>query len=144
MTRQKSRLILFLPALILIMNELIRTFLRPIYGRREYGLLNEILGWLPNFLAPLAFMSMAIVIIILVEGSSGKLVSKKSKLLLIFAFAIIGLTGFLVHEITQKGTGLTFDVNDIYATIAGVFVGAYLFYLILLKNKYKPAPQPLQ
>lgn len=143
MTRQKSRLILFLPALILIMNELVRTFLRPIYGRREYGLLSETLGWLPNFFAPLAFMSIAIVIIILVEGSSGELVSKKSKLLLLFAFAIIGLTGFLVHEITQKGTGLTFDVNDIYATIAGVFVGVYLFYLILLKKKYKPA-QPLQ
>jgi H+/Cl- antiporter ClcA len=141
MTRQKSKLIFFLPALILILNELIRTFLRPIYGRRKYGLLSETLGWLPNFLAPLGFMSMAIVTVILVEGSSDKLVSKKSKLLLLFAFTIIGLTGFLVHEMTQKGTGLTFDVDDIYATVAGVFLGAYLFYLVLLKKKHKSAPR---
>ncbi|WP_288881794.1 hypothetical protein [Pedobacter panaciterrae] len=141
MTRQKNRLILFLPAIILILNELVRTFLRPMYGRKEYGLVSQTLGWLPNFLAPLAFMSIAIVIIILVEGSSDKLVSKKSKLLLLFAFAITGLTGFLVHEITQKGTGLTFDVNDIYATIAGVFFGTYLFYIILLNKKRKSAPR---
>lgn len=138
--KQKKRLVLFLPALILILNELIRTFLRPIYGQRKYGLLSEILGWLPNFLAPLGFMSFAIVIVTLMEGSSDKPVSKKSKLLLLFAFTFIGLAGFLLHEMTQKGTGLIFDINDIYATVAGILLGVYLFYFILLKKNPKLSP----
>ncbi|AOM80442.1 hypothetical protein [Pedobacter steynii] len=133
--QQKSKVIFFLPALIFITSELIRTLLRPIYGQRKYGLLSEILGWLPNFLAPLGFMSVAIAIIILAQSSSDKTISKKFKLLLLFAFTIIGLVGFLLHEMTQKGTGLTFDVNDIYATVAGVWLGVYLFYFFLLKNK---------
>jgi len=124
-----------LPALIFILNELIRTYLRPVYGQRRYGLVSETLGWLPNFLAPLGFMSLAIVIVMLTEGSSDQLMSRKSRLLLLSAFVIIGLTGFLLHEMSQKGTGLTFDIGDIYATIAGVFLGAWLFYLVLLKNK---------
>ena len=134
MTQQKSRLILFLPALILILNELIRTFLRPIYGQRQYGLLSDILGWLPNFLAPLGFMSIAIVIVILVQSSSGKPIPKKYKILLLFVFTIVGLTGFLLHEMTQKGTGLIFDIADIYATVAGIFLGAYLFFLLQQNN----------
>ena len=54
---------------------------------------------------------------------------QKSKLIF-FLPALI-----LLHEMTQKGTGLTFDVNDIYATVAGVLLGVYLFYFFLLKNK---------
>jgi hypothetical protein len=133
MTQQKSRLILFLPALILILNELIRTFLRPIYGQTKYGLLSDILGWLPNFLAPFGFMSIAIVIVIIMQDASGKPVSKKFIILLSFVFIIIGLTGFLLHEIAQRGTGLTFDMADIYATLAGIFFGACLFLLLLIR-----------
>jgi hypothetical protein len=135
MTQQKNKLILFLPALILILNELIRSFLRPVYGQRKYGLLSDVLGWLPNFLASLGFMSIGIVLIIIVQDASGKSVPKKYKILLSFAFTIIGLTGFLLHEMTQKGTGLTFDVADIYATIAGISLGVLITKLIFIDER---------
>lgn len=135
MTPQKSKLIFLLPVLILTLNELIRTFLRPIYGQKKYGFLSEVLGWLPNFLASLSFMSIAIVTIIIMQGSSDKPISRKHKILFLFASSALGLTGFLLHEMSQKGTGLTFDVGDIYATIAGIFLGAALFYFMLLNKK---------
>lgn len=133
MAQQKGKLVFFLPISILILNELIRTFLRPIYGQRRYGLLSEILGWLPNFLGSISLMSIAIVIVIIIQGSSDKPLSRKYKVLILFAATVIGLTGFILHEMSQKRTGLIFDISDIYATVAGIFFGASLFYFMLLK-----------
>lgn len=135
MAQQKGKLVFFLPISILILNELIRTFLRPIYGQRRYGLLSEILGWLPNFLGSISLMSIAIVIVIIIQGSSDKPLSRKYKVLILFAATLIGLTGFILHEMSQKGTGLIFDISDIYATVAGIFFGASLFYFMLLNKK---------
>jgi len=135
MAQQKGKLVFFLPISILILNELIRTFLRPIYGQRRYGLLSEILGWLPNFLGSISLMSIAIVIVIIIQGSSDKPLSRKYKVLILFAATLIGLTGFILHEMSQKGTGLIFDISDIYATVAGIFFGAPLFYFMLLNKK---------
>jgi hypothetical protein len=36
---------------------------------------------------------------------------------------------------TQKGTGLTFDVADIYATIAGISLGALITKLIFIDER---------
>lgn len=135
MKQQKGRLFFFLPISILILNELIRTFLRPVYGQRRYGLLSETLGWLPNFLGSISLMSIAIVIVMFIQGSSEKPFSRKYKVLFLFAATVIGLTGFILHEMSQKGTGLTFDMSDIYATVAGILLGACLFYFMLLNKQ---------
>jgi hypothetical protein len=136
MTRLKSNLIVLLPTAIFIINELTRTFIRPTYGQRKYGLLSDILGWLPNFLGSLGFMTIAIVLVPMWQGLFNKPISKQQKVLLLLAFTIIGLLGFLLHEITQKGTGLFYDVADIYATLAGIFSGG-LIYIILFFKKEK-------
>jgi hypothetical protein len=135
MAHQKGKLIFFLPISILMLNELIRTFLRPIYGQRRYGLLSEILGWLPNFLGSISFMSIAIVIVTIIQGSSDQPLSRKYRVLFLFAAIVIGLTGFILHETSQRRTGLTFDISDIYATVAGIFLGASLFYFMLINKK---------
>jgi len=80
-------------------------------------------------------MSIAIVIVMIIQGSSDKPLSRKYKVLILFAATLIGLTGFILHEMSQKGTGLTFDISDIYATVAGIFLGASLFYFMLLNKK---------
>lgn len=64
--------------------------------------MSDILGWLPNLLAAFGFMAISIVIINLVENITEKSVPKKYKILTLLFFTITGLTGFILHEITQK------------------------------------------
>ena len=135
MAKTKERLFYFLPPLLFLTNEAVRTYIRPIYGQKKYGIWSEILGWLPNFLAGLGIMALGIGMVLFSQSISDKTVPKKTKTIILIALTAIALTGLILHEITQKGTGLYYDNQDIFATIAGVFLGVVLYYLVLLRNK---------
>lgn len=134
MTKTKKRLFYILPAFIFILNEAIRTYIRPVYGQKKYGLLSEILGWLPNLLAGLGILSLGISLILLLQDIKDETIAKKTKLFLLIVISFASLTGLILHEITQKGTGLYYDLQDILASIAGVGLGCILYYFVLLRE----------
>ena len=135
MTKTKERLFYFLPPLIFLTNEAVRTYIRPIYGQKKYGIWSEILGWLPNFLAGFGIMALGIGIVLFSQNISDKTVPKKTKTIILITLTATALTGLILHEVTQRGTGLYYDTQDIFATIAGVFLGVMLYYFMLLRNK---------
>lgn len=134
MTKTTSRIFQFLPAIIFIGNELIRTYLRPIYGQKKYGIISHVLGWLPNLLAGFGMMTLAISVIILVQMLDAKTLSTKMKWLVLTVCAVVSLAGLILHEIFQKNTGLHYDVQDILASIAGVAIGVVAYYFVLLRE----------
>ncbi|RZJ72281.1 hypothetical protein [Flavobacterium sp.] len=133
MSKTTTRFIYFLAPLVFIGSEIIRTFVRPEYGKAKYGLLAETLGWLPNLLAGFAIMALAVSGLQLYQDAVSKTVSRNHRILLLLASSAIALTGLILHEIFQKGTGLYYDVNDIVATVAGVLIGAFYFFLVHLR-----------
>ena len=134
MNKLKLALIIFLPTLIILTNELVRTFIRPIYGQMKFGWLSDFLGWLPNFLGSLSFMVIPILAVVMVINHSKELLSKRALIALLIGWSILGLAGFIIHEINQDGTRLFYDINDIYATFAGIFLGDILYYTFLLRG----------
>lgn len=133
MTKTATRIFYVIPTLIFIINEGIRTYIRPIYGQKKYGLISEILGWLPNFLAGLGLMTLGITIVLLTQHITNQGISLKAKVILLVIISAVALTGLILHEISQKDTGLYYDSQDIFATIAGVVLGGILYFLVLLK-----------
>ena len=132
--KRRKKIIVFLPAVIFISNEFIRTYIRPVYGKKEYGLLSDILGWLPNYLAAFGIVSTAIVVVQVLE-SVGKTLAKKQKMKVLIGVSFIALLGLIGHEFGQKGSGLFYDIEDIYATIAGTLTGDLLYYLLIIKPR---------
>lgn len=118
--------------------KLIRTFIRPVYGKSEYGIISTILGWLPNFLAAFGIISLGVLLLMILmyaEDAKKKHIPKKHQLIVLTITFAIALIGLLVHEVTQKGTGLYYDINDIYVTIAGCLAGFIFYYYVLLRSK---------
>ncbi|RZL44798.1 MAG: hypothetical protein EOP00_18985 [Pedobacter sp.] len=134
MTKTTSRIFQFLPAIVFIGNELIRTYLRPIYGQKKYGIISHILGWLPNLLAGFGIITLVISVIILVQMLDAKALSIKLKWLILIVCAFVSLAGLILHEVFQKNTGLHYDVQDIIASIAGVVLGVVTYYFVLLRR----------
>ena len=134
MNQTQRRILLFVPATALLLNELIRSVVRPVYGRSRYGLLSTVLGWLPNLLAPFAWVAMGLVLVLLLQSSRQPLARKWRWWLLLLVVAS-GLLGFIQHEFAQCGSGLYFDYNDIWATVAGTALGALLYWAALLRGR---------
>jgi len=134
MTKTTSRIFQVVPALVFIGNELIRTYVRPIYGQKKYGILSEVLGWLPNLLAGFGIITLAIAVIILVQIIDTKALSTRMKWLVLILSAFIALAGLILHEVFQKNTGLYYDIQDIIASITGVALGMITYYFVLLRN----------
>ena len=130
----KIRVLSCIPLFLFVAMELIRSFVRPVFGQRKSGIISNILGWLPNFLAASAIISLGALVIILIDQNINKPFSQKQNLLLLITVSVVSLAGLITHEITQKGTGLYYDVNDIYATIAGTILGFVCYYLILIRR----------
>lgn len=137
MTTTTVRIFQIIPALVFIGNELIRTYIRPIYGQKKYGIISEILGWLPNLLAGFGIITLAIAAIILAQSIEAKALPMKMKWLVLILSAFVALTGLVLHEVFQKNTGLYYDVQDIMASIAGVVIGVIAYYLVLLRKDAK-------
>lgn len=136
MQMNRKSLFYILPAFIFISNELIRTYIRPEYGKKKYGLLSEILGWLPNFLAGFGIIAFAVGIVVFIEELNGKKFGQKAKIIGLFFTTLVAGTGLIIHEISQKSGGLYYDIDDIFATIVGIAFGIILYYFALLrKNK---------
>ena len=125
-----NRWLSLLPAAVFISNELIRTYVRPVYGRRQYGLLSTVLGWLPNFLAAFGFMALGLAVMRLVLHQYPATVRYRGWVLA--GLVVVCLAGFGQHEFAQQGTGLYYDLNDLYATAAGTALGAALYFGVLL------------
>ena len=134
MTKRNKNILFLLPIFTIFGNEWIRTFIRPKYGKKEFSLISEILGWLPNFLAAFGFLTMGVSLIIILQDASQKQLTKRQGNLVLIVLVLMGLIGFIGHEVTQKGTGLIYDINDIYATFAGIALGSFLFYWAILKQ----------
>ncbi|SNR73970.1 hypothetical protein SAMN04488009_3518 [Maribacter sedimenticola] len=135
MTKKEATYFSFIPAIIFVGLELIRTFIRPIYNQNEHPIINNILGWLPNFLAGFGILSGSAAIIIIGEYLLSLTIFNKHKLLVLLATNIIALVGLIGHEVLQKGTGLIYDIEDVYATLGGVLLGNILYYFSLFPNK---------
>ena len=131
----RKSLFYLLPAFIFISNELIRTYIRPEYGKKKYGLISEILGWLPNLLAGFGIMAFAVGIVVFIEELNSKKFEQKLKVIGLFFTTLVSGTGLIIHEISQKSGGLYYDFDDIIATIVGIFFGIILYYIALLRSK---------
>lgn len=135
MTATQRRGLLWLPAAIFILNDLIRTYVRPVYGRRQYGPLSWVLGWLPNLLAPIGFVGIGMLVVLLLQSQQqGQLVARRWRWWLLLALVVASLVGFIQHEFAQRGSGLYYDVDDIWATVAGTALGALLYWWALLRG----------
>lgn len=132
MNFKKNQKVLFtlLPAIIFISDELIATYVRPILGLKKYGLISNILGWLPNFNAGLGMTLLGGVILSEVVSKAKIEIRLKVKINIFLIVLIITILLLIWHEINQIGTGLHYDIADIYASIAGAILGT----LISIKN----------
>lgn len=132
---KRKSFLYFLPAIIFLLNEGIRTFIRPKYGKKKYGLISEILGWFPNLLAGLGILMLATSMVTFFEEINDKKIDKRIKLYILILTAIVAIAGLTLHEVTQKDTGLHYDIDDIYATIAGVLLGIIFYYATVIYKK---------
>jgi hypothetical protein len=119
-----KKLFTFLPAIIFISDELIATYIRPVFGLRKFGLISNILGWLPNFNAGLGMTLLGGIIIS--EVVNKVKIEVKLKIALILFVLIMTIFLLVRHEINQIGTGLCYDIADIYATIIGSILGTLI------------------
>lgn len=134
MSKLQQRFFTFLPAFILLVNQIIIMFIRPTFGQVKYGFVSDVLGWLPNYLAPLGFVTLGmLLIILLIELKIEAKFSRFYNIYMIF-ISVIALIGFIWWEYIQKRNSLVFDIADIYATICGVLTG-YLIFLLLYVNR---------
>lgn len=122
----------FFPALVFIANELIRTYIRPLEAVQNNDTLRTVFGWLPNLLAGFGMMTFGIFLLTFEQLKIA--LTPKIKIFTLIGLAIIALAGLIWHEVTQKGTGLYYDINDIWATIAGVALGFAFCYAILVRR----------
>ena len=122
-------------------NEAVRTYIRPIYGQKKYGIWSEILGWLPNLLAGFGIMAFAVGIVVFIEELNGKKIRQKAKIIGLFFTTLVAGTGLIIHEISQKSGGLYYDIDDIIATIVGIAFGIILYYFALLRENKNDSKQ---
>ena len=125
-------LTVLIPALL----EIVRAFVRPVYGRKEYGAVAEFLGWLPNYLAGLGSVFVALLAIVVFLELMKKAMPKKFLIAAVALAALLAFAGLCLHEITQRGTGLYYDVQDIYATAGGVLTGLMAAVVVLGKYEF--------
>lgn len=125
----------FSPLILFATSNLIITKIRPVYGLKKFGIISDILGWLPNFVSSFGFMLLGIVIFKISFQIRKKNWSKKNGIIFSTIWTIICLLGFTINEFSQKGTKLYFDVNDIFATIASTFLGSIIAYRQLINVK---------
>jgi hypothetical protein len=131
MTTNQKRIFSVVPLFIFVLNELIRAYVRPVYGQKQYGLISDVLGWLPNLLAAWGVMTLGASLLLLFQELSKTHFSRRAIILFVVLINFVALTGLIIHEVTQKGTGLYYDVQDIYATIIGVVTGNFFLWISL-------------
>lgn len=127
MSRTRYRLFTLLPAFLLLLNDALRTYVRPRYRTPDSCWVGTTLGWLPNFLAPLAFLGMGAVALRFFQDLKGQALRRRHRRTYVLLVAAVALVGFLQHEFAQKSNGLVYDDNDVFATFAGVLIGVLLF-----------------
>ena len=116
----------FIPAVIFVSDELIATYVRPVFGLKKYGAASTILGWLPNFNAGLGLTLLGGIIVSGIIKRTKLEVSSKVKIMSILIVLVGTLFLLIRYEINQKETGLYYDINDIYATIAASILGTLI------------------
>ena len=116
----------FIPAIIFISDELIATYVRPVFGLKKYGAASTILGWLPNFNAGLGMTLLGGIIVSGIIKRTKLEVRSKVKIMSILIVLVSTLFLLIRYELNQKETGLYYDINDIYATIAASILGTLI------------------
>jgi hypothetical protein len=124
----------FSPAIIFFANDIVRNYLRPIYGLRKFGLLSNILGWLPNYFAGFGFVLLGLIsfkffIEITKHKNYYNYFYKYMNLI-----TVLSAVGLIWWEFEQKKGKLIYDKNDIYATIGGVLSGYAIFLILESRN----------
>lgn len=131
MTTNQKSIFFFIPISIFVLNEVIREYLRPVYGQQKYGWISSVLGWLPNFLAAWGVIALGASVLLMIYEFSTVRFSRRAIMLYVASVNFVALTGLIIHEVAQKGTGLHYDIQDIYATIIGVITGNLFFWISL-------------
>jgi hypothetical protein len=134
MNKKQQFLFYFSPAIIFFANDFVRSYLRPIYGFRKYGLFSNILGWLPNYFAGLGFVLLGLISFrFIIEITKHKNYYKYyyNYMNLITVLSAVGLIWW---EFEQKNGKLIYDKNDINATIVGVLSGYLIFLILMFRN----------
>jgi hypothetical protein len=134
MTNIKFKFLSYTTAFLMCLIEIIRTFIRPIYGKKEFGNISYILGWLPNYLAGLTLVLLGAMLMKEVIKNQSVTKIKKTKNSYMFMVAVLSLAGLILWEFEQKNRSLYYDKDDIYASIFGVICG-YLLYRYLDHRK---------
>ena len=115
--------------------ELTRTFIRPAYGK-GYGLIPDLLGVLPNFLAGfgIPFLALGVYYFCMLEmehtapeHSPAAVYTYKQLALTLRIVAALNTTGLLLWEVFQIDSKLVYDIKDMAATVAGSVVCLLLF-----------------
>ena len=137
---KKIKLILFYfsPVIIFFANDIVRSYLRPIYGLRKYGCISTVLGWLPNYFAGFGFVLLGLILFKFIID----LFKDKNYYSYIYKYmtliTILSAVGLILWEFAQKNGKLIYDINDIYATIGGLLTGYLIFLILMLKGLLKP------
>ena len=134
MTNIKFKFLSYTTAFLMCLIEIIRTFIRPIYGKKEFGNISYVLGWLPNYLAGLTLVLLgAMLIKPFIENQDINRINKIKNIYMLIV-SVLSLAGLILWEIEQKTSNLYYDINDIYASIFGVICG-YVIYRYLDHKK---------
>ena len=119
-----------------VLLEVLRTFVRPVYGQGK-GFLPEVLGIAPNLLAayalPLLFVGAFYLVMFEQElantaSPSTPTSAQRPATGAFLVIATLTTVGLILWELAQIGSGLTFDLNDIIATIAGAILSVYFYF----------------
>ena len=141
MSKKQFSIFAFVPLSIVFTNILIIDFIRPIWGKKKFGIISFCLGCLPNFLAALSFMLLAVLTFMFLSHKSPKIMSPFSIHSINLFCCILTLISLVWHEVNQRKphSNLHYDTNDIFATIFGVILGYSIFRLFELKGYIKIA-----
>jgi len=113
----------------LFATQAIQDWIRPVYGAGE-GWLPFLLGVLPNFI-PAGFSSpFAGLMYRDYQLPIEKRRNPKNLTQWFWVSMLITQIGLNTWEFLQKTGNLRFDVNDLYANVAGAFVATLLFYAL--------------
>ena len=135
---------IFAPLIVFSLLDVVRGVLRPRFGAAEHGLISDILGWLPNYLAGLGFVLIVLATLSLVDVLGGAPVLTRYRGWLIGSAAVAAAAGLTAWELAQLEGNLVFDVADIWASIGGAATGWLIGLARLGKNRMEPDEAPHQ
>lgn len=142
--RTGSWMAILAPLVVFSALDVVRGVLRPRFGAAEHGLVSDLLGWLPNYLAGLGFVSIVLATLSLVDALGGAPVLTRYRGWLIGSATVAAAAGLTAWEFAQLEGNLIFDVADIWASIGGAATGWLIAVSWRAKNRTAVGESPHQ